>query len=69
MTFLIKTLAVLSVWMSVRSRRSPVLDAGGQHVEWADKICSHSGQGSLADELHVVHEYSHLQPFRQQYAS
>ena len=43
--------------------------AGGQHVDRAGRICSHCGPGSLADELHVVHECPLLQPLRQQYAA
>ena len=43
--------------------------AGGQHVDRADRICTHCGPGSLVDELHVVHECPLLQPLWQQYAA
>ena len=42
--------------------------AGGQHVARADRLCSHCGPGSLADELHLVHECPVLQPLRLRYA-
>ena len=42
--------------------------AGGHHVARADRICSHCGPGSLADELHLVHECPVLQPLRLRYA-
>ena len=29
---------------------------GSQYVARTDRICSHCGPGSFADELHVVHE-------------
>ena len=44
---------------------SPAITCG-QHVDRADRICSHCGQGSLADELHVVHECPVLRPLTQQ---
>ena len=37
------------------------------HVPRVDRICSHCGPGTLADELHVVHECRLLQPLRQCY--
>ena len=43
--------------------------AGGQHIDRASRVCSHCGPGSIADELHVVHECPLLQPLRQQYAA
>jgi len=42
--------------------------AGGQHVARVDRVCSHCGPGSLADELHLVHECPILQPLRLRYA-
>ena len=42
--------------------------SGGQHIPRADRICSHCGPGTLADELHVVHECPLLRPLRQRYA-
>ena len=43
--------------------------SGGQHVPRADRICSHCGPGTFADELHVVHECPLLQPLRQKYCA
>ena len=43
--------------------------AGGQHVSRPDRICSHCDTGSIADDLHMVHECSALQPVRQRYMS
>ena len=42
---------------------------GSQYVARTDRICSHCGPGSFADELHVVHECPALQPLRQQYST
>ena len=41
--------------------------AGSQHLDRADRFCSHCGRGSIADELHVVFECPVLQPLRQRY--
>ena len=43
--------------------------AGGPRVNRADRICTHCGSGSIADEFHLVFECNLLQPLRQQYAS
>ena len=43
--------------------------SGGQHVDRTDRVCSHCGGHAVADELHMVHECSALQPLRQQYAA
>ena len=43
--------------------------AGGQHVERADRLCTHCGSVAVADELHMIHECPVLQPLRQQYAA
>ncbi len=43
--------------------------SGGLHVDRADRVCSHCGGHAIADELHMVHECSALQPLRQQYAA
>ena len=43
--------------------------SGGQHVNRADRVCSHCGGHAVADEVHMVHECSALQPLRQQYAA
>ena len=42
--------------------------SGGHHVPRVDRICSHCGPGTLADELHVVLHCPLLQPLRQRYA-
>ena len=42
--------------------------AGGQHVARAGRACPHCGPGTLADELHLVHERPVLQPLRPCYA-
>ncbi len=43
--------------------------SGGQHVDRAARVWSHCGGHAVADELHMVHEFSALQPLRQQYAA
>ncbi len=43
--------------------------SGGQHVNRADRVCSHCGGHAVADELHMVRECAALQPLRQQYAA
>jgi len=40
--------------------------SGGQHVDRTDRVPSHCGGHAVADELHMVHEHSALQPLRQQ---
>jgi len=57
---------------SVRNHSLPIVPgrlSGGQHVNRADRVCSHCGGHAVADELHMVHECSALQPLRQQYAA
>ena len=43
--------------------------AGGQHVDRADRLCSHCGEHSVGDELHMVFECPALHPMRQRYFS
>ena len=42
--------------------------AGGQHLVRSDRVCSHCGGVSIADELHVVFECPALALVRQRYA-
>ncbi len=41
----------------------------GQHVNRRDRVCVHCSGHAIADELHMVHECSALQPLRQRYAT
>lgn len=41
---------------------------GLQRTARADSVCTHRGPGSLADELHVVHECPAMPPLRQRYS-
>jgi len=43
--------------------------SGGQHIDRANRVCSHYGNHAIADELHMVYECSALQPLGQQYVS
>ena len=42
--------------------------AGGHHLPRSDRVCSHCGGASVADELHMVFECPALALIRQNYA-
>ena len=42
--------------------------AGGQHVARANRVCTHCGGVTVADEMHMIFECPALHALRQQYA-